>query len=234
MKRLAVIGMGVLACHALALWLVRVNTAQDVIAQQTPMVMLVSPTVPSPKSLNTLPTQAVKPADSPAMRSPAAQKMHRPSITPPTTRAETPLSNSTPQSPVTVATPPTGGSVQPAALGPPTAPRAEPSAAVGPPSARPVAPAIQLPSSNADYLNNPAPIYPPISQRLGEQGQVVVRVLIGKDGHAHQGEVHQSSGYDRLDQAALRAVMGWRFVPGQRGGVPQDMWFNVPISFTLK
>ena len=96
------------------------------------------------------------------------------------------------------------------------------------------APVVQLPSSNADYLNNPAPGYPAISQRLGEQGQVVVRVLIGKDGHAHQGEIDKSSGFERLDQAALRAVLSWRFVPGQRSGVPQDMWFNVPVSFTLK
>ena len=103
-----------------------------------------------------------------------------------------------------------------------------------PASEKLAAPAVQLPSSNADYLNNPAPGYPAISQRLGEQGQVVVRVLIGRDGHAHQGEVYQSSGFERLDQAALRAVLSWRFVPGQRSGVPQDMWFNVPVSFTLK
>lgn len=96
------------------------------------------------------------------------------------------------------------------------------------------APNLQLPSSAADYLNNPAAIYPAISQRLGEQGKVVIRVLITKDGSARQAEVLQSSGFDRLDQAALRAVMGWRYVPGQRAGVPQDMWFNVPINFALK
>lgn len=90
-----------------------------------------------------------------------------------------------------------------------------------------------LPSSNADYLNNPAPSYPAISRRLGEQGKVIVRVLIGKDGKPQQGDIHQSSGYTRLDQAALRAVMGWRYVPGQRDGLAQDMWFNVPINFAL-
>lgn len=93
--------------------------------------------------------------------------------------------------------------------------------------------AVVLPSSNADYLNNPSPSYPAISRRLGEQGKVVIRVLIGKDGKPQQGDIHQSSGYDRLDQAALRAVMGWRYVPGQRDGMAQDMWFNVPINFAL-
>lgn len=98
----------------------------------------------------------------------------------------------------------------------------------------PAAPATAvLPSSNADYLNNPAPSYPAISRRLGEQGKVVIRVLIGKDGMPQQGDIHQSSGYARLDQAALRAVMGWRYVPGQRDGMAQDMWFNVPINFAL-
>ena len=98
----------------------------------------------------------------------------------------------------------------------------------------PAAPATAvLPSSNADYLNNPAPSYPAISRRLGEQGKVVIRVLIGKDGKPQQGDIHQSSGYARLDQAALRAVMGWHYVPGQRDGMAQDMWFNVPINFAL-
>jgi len=90
-----------------------------------------------------------------------------------------------------------------------------------------------LPSSQANYLNNPAPSYPAISHRLGEQGKVVIRVLISKDGMAQQGDIQQSSGYARLDQAALRAVMGWRYVPGRRDGMAQDMWFNVPINFTL-
>lgn len=91
-----------------------------------------------------------------------------------------------------------------------------------------------LPSEKADYLNNPAPTYPAISRRLGEQGKVVIRVLIGKDGLPQQGNIEQSSGYARLDQVALRAVMGWRYVPGQRNGTAQDMWYQVPIHFALQ
>jgi protein TonB len=91
-----------------------------------------------------------------------------------------------------------------------------------------------LPSRDADYLNNPAPAYPAISRRLGEQGKVVIRVLIDRDGKPQQGDVGQSSGYTRLDQAALRAVMSWRYVPGRRDGLVQDMWFDVPIHFTLE
>lgn len=91
-----------------------------------------------------------------------------------------------------------------------------------------------LPSRDADYLNNPAPAYPAISRRLGEQGKVVIRVLIDREGKPQQGDIGQSSGYTRLDQAALRAVMSWRYVPGRRDGLVQDMWFDVPIKFALE
>ncbi len=93
---------------------------------------------------------------------------------------------------------------------------------------------MQLPSSNADYLQNPKPAYPPLSKRLGEQGKVIVRVLIGADGVPQKAELRQSSGFERLDQAALATVLKWRYVPGKRGGVAEEMWFNVPINFVLE
>ncbi|CAN1500249.1 TonB Periplasmic protein TonB, links inner and outer membranes [Burkholderiaceae bacterium] len=96
------------------------------------------------------------------------------------------------------------------------------------------APAFSLPSSEAHGLNNPAPTYPRQSRRLNEQGQVLIRVFVAADGSPQQGEVKTSSGFDRLDQEALRTVMRWRFVPGQRLGTPEAMWFNVPVNFVLE
>jgi len=96
------------------------------------------------------------------------------------------------------------------------------------------APAFSLPSSEAHGLNNPKPAYPRVSRRLNEQGQVLIRVFVASDGSAQQGEVKTSSGYDRLDQEALRTVLRWRFVPGQRFGTPEAMWFNVPVHFVLE
>lgn len=96
------------------------------------------------------------------------------------------------------------------------------------------APAFSLPSSEAHGLNNPKPAYPRVSRRLNEQGQVVIRVFVAADGSAQQGEIKTSSGYDRLDQEALRTVLRWRFVPGQRLGTPEAMWFNVPVNFVLE
>lgn len=100
--------------------------------------------------------------------------------------------------------------------------------------AEPAAARIELPSSDADYLNNPAPAYPALSRRLGEQGKVVVRVFIEASGSATRAEIGSSSGYERLDQTALQTVQRWRYVPGKRNGVPEAMWFNVPITFVLE
>ena len=95
--------------------------------------------------------------------------------------------------------------------------------------------AVVPPSSSAAYLNNPAPPYPAMSRRLGESGRVTVRVLIGPDGRAQEARIQRSSGFDRLDQVALETARDrWRYVPGTRGGVPEAMWFNVPINFVLE
>jgi protein TonB len=92
---------------------------------------------------------------------------------------------------------------------------------------------VELPSTDADYLQNPKPPYPPISRRLREQGKVLLRVQISAQGTALDAQVKQSSGYERLDRAALDAVRKWRFVPGKRGGVPETMWFDVPMNFAV-
>ena len=93
---------------------------------------------------------------------------------------------------------------------------------------------VQLPSSNADYLQNPKPPYPPLSSRLGETGKTVYKVWIGVDGKPQRAELVSSSGFARLDKAAYDTVMGWRYVPGQLGGVAELMAFNVPIHWELR
>lgn len=139
--------------------------------------------------------------------------------------------------PVAVATPEPSTLAPVAPPSPPATPApAEPVVAAAPPTppAPPAPPRIEMPSSSADYLNNPRPPYPPLSKRLGEQGKVVVRVYIEVDGTASRAEVRQSSGFERLDQTAVQTVQRWRYVPGKRAGVPEAMWFNVPINFVLE
>jgi protein TonB len=94
--------------------------------------------------------------------------------------------------------------------------------------------AVVLPSSRLHQDYNPRPPYPALSKRLGEQGQVLVRVWVNANGEVSEGSVKTSSGFDRLDAIALRTVLRWRFTPGSIGGVQQAMWVNVPVRFVLK
>lgn len=110
---------------------------------------------------------------------------------------------------------------------PPPAPP-EPIAAKAPPA--PVIP----PQFNADYLNNPAPRYPALSRRLGEEGRVMLRVFVDERGLPARVELRSSSSHDRLDEVALETVRQWKFVPARRGDQPVSAWVLVPISFSLR
>jgi len=109
-------------------------------------------------------------------------------------------------------------------------PRAAPPAAAAAPPSPPVVP----PRFNADYLHNPAPTYPLLSRRMGEQGKVVLRVLVTAAGLPERVELAATSGSARLDGAALETVQRWRFVPARQGDRPVAAWVLVPISFVLE
>jgi protein TonB len=96
--------------------------------------------------------------------------------------------------------------------------------------AEPVSP----PRFNAAYLDNPAPYYPSQARRLGEEGRVLLRVLVSAAGHAQRVEVARSSGSPRLDDAAVEAVRRWRFVPAKRGSEAIAASVHVPIVFSLR
>lgn len=90
------------------------------------------------------------------------------------------------------------------------------------------------PRLDADYLNNPAPAYPPLSRRMGEQGRVQLRVYVEPDGSASRVEIKTGSGFERLDNAALIAVRKWHFAPARQGDAAIGTWVVVPISFSLR
>jgi protein TonB len=69
---------------------------------------------------------------------------------------------------------------------------------------------------------------------MGEQGRVVLRVLVNADGRPEQVELRGSSGSPRLDGAALETVRRWKFVPARQGERPVAAWVLVPISFRLE
>lgn len=92
---------------------------------------------------------------------------------------------------------------------------------------------ITQPRSDAAHLNNPAPNYPLMSRRLGEQGRVLLDVYILANGTVGELRIKQSSGFSRLDQAALQTVKTWRYQPARRGQQAIDFWYVQPLSFSL-
>lgn len=219
----------VVVAHAAALW-----AMQHAFAQQSPAEVIIpaaviaefiappapEPTPPAPPPPPAPPTPAPKPQPKPQPVKPVVKKAPLPkAIADPTPSPNAPQGalDDAPQE-----------KAPPAPAAPP-APPAPPA-----PAAPPAAPKMELPSSNAAYLNNPSPSYPSISKRMGEQGKVFLRVYINEQGQPEKIEIKQSSGYDRLDEAALNTVRNWKFVPGKRNGVPEAMWHIVPINFVLK
>lgn len=99
--------------------------------------------------------------------------------------------------------------------------------------APPAPPAVVPPRFDAAYLSNPAPAYPPLSRRAGEEGRVLLRVQVSPDGTATAVETETSSGHPRLDAAARTAVQKWRFVPARLGSQAVAASVLVPIAFKL-
>jgi len=95
------------------------------------------------------------------------------------------------------------------------------------------APARSGANVTLDYVHIVNPRFPRDSQRRGEQGTVLLRVLVGIDGVPQQIEVARSSGSPRIDRAAREAVQQWRFRPVQVDGVAVPASGLVPIEFNL-
>ena len=81
--------------------------------------------------------------------------------------------------------------------------------------------------------SNPPPRYPYLARRQGQQGRVILRVLVSAAGKAKAIAIRRSSGYRLLDGAAVKAVRKWRFVPARMAGIQVSGSVDVPVLFTL-
>jgi periplasmic protein TonB len=214
----------VLACHLAAIWILITpyrhsdNTIKPRVIQASWIAAPVSAApqaAPHPQPVVQPATAHHQPSRPVAKPQPAPSMPHH-ATTPsaPTPAVATPI-------PLASAAPATNDVAAAAAIAPAPAPAA--------PVADPVPP-----SWHADYLANPAPEYPPMSRQLGEEGTVRLRVHVAADGIPTEIHLAASSGHPRLDQAALEAINGWRFVPARLGDKPVSGWVIVPISFTLR
>ncbi|RJG04377.1 energy transducer TonB [Noviherbaspirillum sedimenti] len=121
---------------------------------------------------------------------------------------------------------------------------AEPAAATAPANSAPatatpgpVVPAAPVQprtvTSGVEYLQPPRPEYPALSRRMGEEGTVMLRILITERGRAERADIHKSSGVPRLDEAARQAALRAVFKPYTENGRPVPVYAILPISFQL-
>ncbi len=211
--RLAGLGITIALHMALVGFLLAYAPARDALKSIAPlMVQLIKPEMAAPPTPKPEPKVDKLPKPLPMKRA-----QPRPEPETPILAALAPAANV----PAVVAQP------DPKPL-PPVETRAAPPAPPAP--AAPVVP----PNFNADYLDNPAPAYPALARRMGEQGRVMLRVHVEVNGLPSKVEIRTSSGSERLDQAALEAVKRWKFVPAKQGDQAVPASVVVPISFSLK
>lgn len=121
-------------------------------------------------------------------------------------------------------------------------PAAEPVASTPPPPPQAPAPAAPVeapvvttpPRIDASYRGNAKPSYPMASRRLKEEGTVHLRLFVNADGTVGEVKLARSSGFERLDQAAMQTVRKWKLIPARRGSEPFATWYELPLTFNLE
>lgn len=206
--------LAILALHGAAAWgLMQVDAVRAAVAEAAPLfVDLIAPPAPE---------RAPEP---PAPPPPQIRKPPPPAVV-----IAAPPAPSPAPAPFVVPEPPP----EPAPPAPPQPPVVV-VAAPAPPAPPQPQPTHELPASAIQYLDPPDPVYPRASRRLNEAGEVIVRVYVGSDGLPRQLQVLKSSGFPRLDEAALEGVRRARFKPPTENGRPTAGWARIPIPFELE
>lgn len=86
-----------------------------------------------------------------------------------------------------------------------------------------------------EIIKKVAPVYPSMARQSGAQGKVILYLLIDTDGHVKQADVAKSSGYEVLDEEAVKAAKQCIFTPAVApGGKAVRVWVMYPVTFTLE
>jgi protein TonB len=101
------------------------------------------------------------------------------------------------------------------------------------PSSEPATAPAVVEAKSLSVTRRVEPVYPPASRRLDEQGAVLLRVLVDERGRPREVQIAKSSGYDRLDQAAITAVRRWLFSPALQASGAVSAWTQVNVVFQL-
>lgn len=226
MSRNTTIVISVIAFHVAVLWAMQMGLLRRVVEAVVPAEILVeimappAPPTPEPKPQPQPKVQIKTPTPQPTPPAPAPVAAPQP--------APTPLA----LAPSAVAPPPTSAaptaSTQNSETSTSTKNTSEKVA-----SSAPATKVVDRSCLEANYIYNPKPPYPKLSNKLRETGTVTLRVSVGVDGLPQKIDLQQSSGFDRLDTAALEGVRSWRFTPCHIDGKPTPSAFLIPLPFTL-
>ena len=75
--------------------------------------------------------------------------------------------------------------------------------------------------------------YPDASKRANEEGRCIVTVTVAADGRITNESLQTSSGFQRLDDACLKAVHGQRMLPATEEGKAVEKTASLPIVWKL-
>lgn len=97
----------------------------------------------------------------------------------------------------------------------------------------PAPPVVVAPTADPRYADDFQPLYPAEERRLGHEGVVKVRVLVGADGRVKAIEPVSAPNAAFFEATQRQALRKWRFRPGTRDGVPVDSWHVMRVKFLL-
>ncbi|MCU0857136.1 MAG: energy transducer TonB [Pontiellaceae bacterium] len=83
-------------------------------------------------------------------------------------------------------------------------------------------------------ISTPRPAYPASARRLGQEGMVVVKLLITESGTVEDAVIMESQGPDSFRRAVLDAVRMWRYQPARQAGIPVRVWGIKRVRFELE
>lgn len=84
------------------------------------------------------------------------------------------------------------------------------------------------------YAAQLQPPYPPGAMRMGEEGEVSLRILVGTDGRVKAVERIAATSDSFWEATRRQALARWRFKPATRDGVAVESWFATRVRFVLE
>lgn len=203
---------GVIALHAVLFYGIYSGMASRLVAAAMPKTVYVEFVTPSEPS---------KPVEAPTPKT--VQLTPPPLVTPPIV----PVVIQTPNPDAITLPTPQAAPVEKTAAAPAPVSVQAPAAPAAPPAGP------RTLSSGVEYIEAPQPVYPNMSKRLGEQGKVILRVLVDEKGRANQVVIQTSSGFARLDEAGRQAALRAQFKPYIEDGRAVAVYVIVPLNFSL-